>query len=72
METTYPQGSIIHLPDAIIDLLQADIFTGTNRGNLNPVGAPAHTAAGIDETDLEMIGVFEGQDLARHRAGESV
>ena len=69
VESAYLQGSIIHLPDAVVDLLQADIFPRANRRNLYPVGAPTHPATGIDVSDFVVVGVIEGQDLARHRAG---
>ena len=67
MEPANFQASIIHLPDPIIDLFQADIFSRANGGNLDPVGVPADSSAGIDIPGLKPIGILEGDDPARHR-----
>ena len=66
MKTADFQATIIHLPDPVVDLLKADIFTGTDGGNLDPVGGPADPAAGIDIASLETIGILKGSGLARH------
>lgn len=68
METADFQRAIIHLPDSIIDFFKTNIFPGTDSRNLNPVGAPANPAAGIDVSNLKTIGIDERKDLPRHRA----
>ena len=66
METTDFQGSIIHLPNTIVDLVQPNIFPGTNGGDLDPIRLPTHPTTGIDVTDLETIWVFEWQYFPWH------
>jgi hypothetical protein len=60
------QATIVHLPDPVIDLFQADIFSGTDSRNLDPVGVPADPSAGIDIPCLKPIGILEGDDPAWH------
>jgi hypothetical protein len=66
VESTDFQGSIIHLPNAIVDLLQPNILPGTNGGDLDPIRLPTHPSTGIDVTDLETIWVFEWQYFPWH------
>ena len=67
MESADFQASIIHLPDPVIELFQADIFSGADGGNLDPVGVPADPSAGIDIPSLKPIRILKGSDPARHR-----
>jgi hypothetical protein len=61
VETAYFQGTKIHIPDSIVDFLQPNIFACTNGRNLDPVGAPTNSSAGIDVTGLIPIGIDEGR-----------
>ena len=47
-ETTQLEGPEVEVPDSIIDFFQANVITGTNGGNIDPVVLPADTAMGAD------------------------
>ena len=62
------QRSEIDVPEAVIDVLQPDIFAGTDAGDVDPVAAPADTAVGADLADFEAVRVFERWQALRHGA----
>jgi len=53
------QRSEIDVPEAVIDVLQPDIFAGTDAGDIDPVTASADPAIGADLAEFEAVGVFE-------------
>jgi hypothetical protein len=53
------ERSEVDVPQAIIDLFQADIFTGTGDRDIYPAFTPANAAVGADIAHLKAIRVFK-------------
>jgi hypothetical protein len=49
----------IDMPDAIVDVLEADIFPGTGDGDVDPVAVPPDATVGADVAHLEAVGLRE-------------
>src|SRR5258705_999143 len=61
-----PQGPEVHIPDAVVDLLEADILAHAHRGDVDPAAIPPNAAVGADVAHLEAIGIFERGEPAWH------
>ena len=59
VQATELEGAEVDIPQAVVDLFQADVFTDTDDGDVDPVAAPADAAIGTDVTDFEAIRVFK-------------
>jgi len=60
------QGSEGDIPDAIIDLLKADICPGTGGGDVAPSMVPPDAPVGADIAHLEAVGVLERWQFGGH------
>lgn len=47
------------VPDAVIDFFEADVLTGADAGDVDPMAIPADAAIGADVASLEAVGVLE-------------
>ena len=68
MESADFQGAEEDVPDAVVDFFEADIFSGADDGDVDPMGVPANAAVGADVANLEAVGVFERWKLLGHGA----
>ena len=53
----------IHVPNSVVDLLQADILAGAGNADVDPGTVPADAAVVADIASFEMCGVFKGRQL---------
>ena len=53
------QGPEVDGPDAVVDLLEADVRAHADRGDVDPAVIPANAAVRADVAHLEAIGIFE-------------
>jgi hypothetical protein len=52
------------MPDASVDVLEADIFAKASMGDVDPLRVPPHSPMGPDVAPLETVGVFKrGQSV---------
>lgn len=63
MEATEFDGSEIDFPEAVVDLLEADVLLGEEMADVDPAGVPADAAVVADAADLEVGRVLEGWEL---------
>jgi len=63
MEATEFDGSEVDFPEAVIDLLEADVLLGEEMADVDTAGVPADAAVVADAADLEVSGVVEGRQL---------
>src|SRR5436309_2558907 len=57
----------VHIPDPVIDLLEADVFADANRGDVDPATVPPNAPVGADIPHLESIRVLEWRQAIGHR-----
>lgn len=62
------QGTEVDIPDAIIDLFQADVFTAQGVGDADPMFIPSDPTVATDETNLEVSRVLERWQLSGESA----
>src|SRR5438034_8873210 len=67
-QTAEPQRPKVHVPDPVGDLLQADVLTDADRGDIHPPTVPPNAPVGTDVPDFEAIRVLERGQPVRHRA----
>src|SRR5207249_10122435 len=58
-QSAEPQRPKVHVPDPVVDLLQAHILTDADGRHVHPARVPANAAVGADGADFEPIGVLE-------------
>ncbi len=58
-ETTQFERAKIHVPNSVVDLLQADILTGAGNANVDPGTVPADAAVVADIASFEMRRVLK-------------
>lgn len=56
------------VPDAVVDFFEADVLTGADDGDVDPMVVPADTAVGADVADLEAVWIFERWKFLGHGA----
>jgi len=63
----------IDVPDAIIDLFEADILPHTGNGDVDPLGVPTNPPVRADVPGLEPVGVFQwGQPVGHCPRGRGI
>src|SRR5262249_6509480 len=67
-EATESEGAEVHVPDPVVDFLEADVLADAGGGDVYPRLVRAKAAIGADVPNLEAIGIVEWGQLARHRA----
>jgi hypothetical protein len=53
------EGSETDIPEAVVDLFEADILAYAHDAHVDPAAIPADPTVGADVADLEPIGVIE-------------
>jgi hypothetical protein len=66
-ETTESQRPKIHVPEAVVDLFQADVLCSAGDADVDPGTVPADATVVTDVASLKMGGVFERRQLERGR-----
>jgi hypothetical protein len=66
-ETTEFQRTEIHVPEAVVDLFQADVLCSAGDVDVDPSTVPADATVVTDVASLKMGGVFERRQLERGR-----
>jgi hypothetical protein len=56
------------IPDSVVDLLHADVFTSTTDADVYPCVVPANAAVSTDKAFLEAIWIFQRRNTAGHGA----
>jgi hypothetical protein len=54
-EAAAPQRPEVHVPDPVVDFLEADVLADAHDRDVHPTGVPANAAVGTDVLDLEAI-----------------
>jgi hypothetical protein len=54
------EGAEVDVPDAVLDLLEADVFADAGGGDIDPRLVPANAAVGADITHFEAMGYSSG------------
>src|SRR5437667_2780007 len=57
----------VHIPDPVVDLLEADVFADANRGDVDPATVPPNAPVGADIPHLESIRVLQWRQAIGHR-----
>src|SRR5262245_53574430 len=57
----------VDVPDAVVDLLQSDVFGDAHDRDVHPPAVPANAAVGADIADFKAIGILERWRPIRHR-----
>lgn len=60
-EPSQLQRSKIEVPDAVINLLEADVLAGAGDRDVHPVAFPTDAAIGAHVAHFEAVGVFQGR-----------
>src|SRR5213083_1088177 len=67
-QTAELEGAEVHVPEAVIDLLQAHVFADADRGDVDPPAVPPNATVGADVADFEAIGILERWQPVGHRS----
>src|SRR2546426_2269369 len=65
-QTAEPQRPKVDGPDAVVDLLKADVFADADSGHVHPPAVPPNAAVGAHVAHLEAIGVLERRQPVGH------
>src|SRR2546427_241625 len=65
-----PQRPKVHVPDPVVDLLQAHILTDADGRHVHPARVPSNAAVGADVADFEPIGVLERRQASGMGRGD--
>src|SRR6266404_1133685 len=65
-QSAEPQRPKVHVPDPVVDLLQAYILADGDGRHVHPARVPSNAAVGTDVADFEPIGVLERRQAVRH------
>jgi len=66
VQTAKLQRPEVDVPDAVVDLLQADVFTDAHDRHVHPAAVPRNPAVGADVPDFKPIGILERRRAVRH------
>jgi len=64
------ERSEVDVPNAIVDLFQADVFAGAAHADIDPLVVPSDTAIGADVSHFESIWIFQRGILSGMDRGE--
>ena len=62
------QGAKVDRPDAVVNLLEADVLPNAGDAHVDPPPVPPDPAIGADVAGLEVGGIRERGEAPRHRA----
>ena len=70
IEAREQHRSVVHRPDSVVDLIEADVFTGQRLARENATVLPTLHSVGLDLSGLEMAGVLDRRKRFRYGRGD--
>ena len=58
----------VHVPDAVVDFLQAHVFADADGGDVDPSSIPADATVGADVAHFKAIRIFQRWEFLGHLA----